>query len=255
MIDLHCHVLPGIDDGPDTMERSLALARRAAETGTTTIVATPHVSARYPNDAARIAGGVEQLERLLAQERAPIEIRRGAEVAAAHAPAIDAEELLRLQLGDGPYLLLEPPFAPIAAGFDTIALDLMRAGHRIVIAHPERCAAFHRDERSLRALLGAGALSSITAGSLSGRFGGEVRRFALRLAREELVHNVASDAHDELQRPPGMVAEIERAGLSHLREWLTELVPAAILAGEPMPRRPARSRAPRRRTLAGLFRR
>ena len=82
-------------------------------------------------------------------------------------------------------------------------------------------------------------LTSITAGSLVGRFGAPARRFALRLVDEGMVHNVASDAHDEIRRPPGVVMELEQAGLAPLAEWLTQSVPAAILDGGEIPRRPA----------------
>jgi protein-tyrosine phosphatase len=238
MIDLHCHLLPGIDDGPATIERSLELARAAARGGTRTIVATPHVSARYPNGAETINRLVDRLNGRLAQEGIGIEVRGGAEIALIRLADIETGELRRLTLGGGPWLLVEPPFAAAAYGLDAILFDLQRQGHRIVLAHPERCAAFHEDPRMLASLVQGGVLTSITAGALVGRFGGRVRRFALELAKDELIHNVASDAHDHTSRPPGMAAEIERAGLGPLTGWLTEEVPAAILAGEQIPARP-----------------
>jgi protein-tyrosine phosphatase len=91
----------------------------------------------------------------------------------------------------------------------------------------------------LRELVGEGILTSITAGSLVGRFGGEVRRFATALAREGLIHNVASDTHDTVNRPPGVAAELRAAGLEPLADWLIEQVPAAILSGAEIPPRPA----------------
>ena len=239
VIDLHCHVLPGIDDGPATIEDSIALARAAAAAGTRTIVATPHVSWRYPNNAETIERLTRELGERLRAEGVPVEIRPGAEIAMPRAGDVDRAELPRLALGGGPWLLLEPPFTPLAGGLDTIVLGLQSGGHRIVLAHPERCPAFHRDPWALRSLVRAGALTSITAGSLVGRFGREVRRFALNMVEEELVHNVASDAHDEVRRPPGIAAELEQAGLGPLAEWLTQSVPAAILDGGEIPRRPA----------------
>ncbi|HLL91334.1 MAG TPA: CpsB/CapC family capsule biosynthesis tyrosine phosphatase, partial [Solirubrobacteraceae bacterium] len=106
-------------------------------------------------------------------------------------------------------------------------------------AHPERCQAFHRDPRMLAALVRDGVLTSITAGSLVGRFGNRVRRFALQLVQDELVHNVSSDAHGHDRRRPGIAAELEQAGMGELCEWLTEAVPAAILSGGEIPPRPA----------------
>lgn len=229
------------------------LARAAARAGTHTIVATPHVSWRYRNGALQIEGIVRELNDRLNADRVALDIRPGAEVAATNIPEADPADLPHLSLGGGPWLLLEPPFTPVVTGLDDIVYSLMRRGHSIVIAHPERCAGLHRDPEMLASLVRAGALTSITAGSLTGRFGTHVRRFAMQLFGEGLAHNVASDAHDTMQRPPGMAAEIEQAGLSELREWLTELVPAAILTGDPIPARPA-LRPPRRRGLVARLR-
>jgi protein-tyrosine phosphatase len=270
VIDLHCHVLPGIDDGPATIEGSLALARLAAAGGTHVLVATPHVSWRYRNDAATIAERVGELnERLAAEEVLTadgrvLEVRPGAEIALTliaelqdrskidrsretrafgASPRFD-QQLENLSLGGGPWLLVEPPFTPVAPNLDAILLELLAnlravSGHRIVLAHPERCPAFQRDPPMLERLVRAGMLTSVTAGSLGGRFGGEARRLALALAREGLLHNVASDTHDTVNRTPEIAAEIERAGLAPLARWLTVEVPAAILDGGEIPPRPA----------------
>ena len=239
MIDLHCHVLSGIDDGPETIEGSVALARAAAAAGTRTLVATPHVNWRYANDAETIARMVDELNARLSAERVALEVRPGAELAMTRVLDTEPAQLLRLGLGGGPWLLVEPPFTAAARGLDTILLDLQGRGHRVLLAHPERCQAFHDDPRMLESLVRSGVLTSITAGSLVGHFGDEVRRFALELARGGMIHNVASDAHDHLRRPPGIAVKIEQAGLGPLAEWLTAAVPAAILAGTEIPTRPA----------------
>jgi protein-tyrosine phosphatase len=239
MIDLHSHVLPGIDDGPETIEGSLALARDAAAVGTRVLVATPHVSWSYPNDADTIAPLVEDLNARLVAEGVALEVRAGAEIAMTRLIDIPSGELSRLSLGGGPWLLVEPPFAPTVTGLDSLIFDLQRQGYRVLIAHPERCKAFHRDPGMLRELVSEGSLTSITAGSLIGSFGSEARRFALMMAREGLIHNVASDTHDTVRRPPGVAAELRQAGLEPLKDWLTEQVPAAILGGAAIPTRPA----------------
>jgi protein-tyrosine phosphatase len=239
MIDLHCHVLPGIDDGPATIEESVALARAAATAGTRTIVATPHVSWRYHNEPQTIARLVDELNARLSSERVDVEVRPGAELAMSRIPDTDGPQLAGLTLGGGGWLLVEPPFSPIVTGLDRIVLSLLADGHRVVLAHPERCPAFHRDPEALRALVTAGVLTSITAGSLVGRFGRDVRRFSLGLVEQGMVHNVASDAHDNARRPPGIAAELDRAGLRPLAQWLTQAVPGAILAGAEIPPRPA----------------
>ena len=149
-----------------------------------------------------------------------------------------AGELSRLTLGGGRWLLVEPPFTVVATGLDVIVADLQDQGYRVVLAHPERCPAFQQDRAMLERLIGGGALGSLTAGSLAGTFGEPVRRFSLELVTDGLIHNVASDAHDPIRRPPTIAAEIERAGFGPLTEWLTESVPAAILAGTAIPPRP-----------------
>lgn len=242
MIDLHCHVLPGIDDGPETIDESLELARAAAACGVRTLVATPHVSWRYQNDADAIGRLVDELGRQMAAERIELQVLAGAEIAVTRVPEIESSELARLSLGGGEWLLVEPPFTPVASGLEAMLQDLLRQGHRILLAHPERCPAFQRDPRMLGSLVGEGILASLTAGSLVGRFGGLTRRFALKLVQEEMVHNVASDAHDLSGRAPGISSELEQAGLAPLEEWLTQAVPAAILSGDEIPPRPSLQR-------------
>ncbi len=195
-------------------------------------MATPHVSSHYHNDADTIAGLVESLSARLADEGVALEVLAGAEIALTSVVEVEPAQLSRLGLGGGEWLLMEPPFAPVATGLESIISDLQRGGHRILLAHPERCPAFHRDPRMLESLTGSGILTSITAGSLVGRFGERVRRFALGMMDAGLAHNVASDAHDHLQRPPGTKAELEQAGFAALADWLTHEVPAAILSGE-----------------------
>jgi protein-tyrosine phosphatase len=238
VIDLHCHVLPGIDDGPRTIEESVALARAAYANGIRTIVATPHASARYPNRPTTICELVSEVNERLQADGIGIEIRTGAEIAMTHAPEIDPAELAQLTLGGGPWLLLEPPFSSIVTGLDRLVEEVQDGGYQVVLAHPERCPAFHRDMGLLETFVNNGALTSITAGSLVGRFGKEVKRFAFKLLDGELVHNVASDAHDPLRRPPGIGAELDRAGLGAMAEWLCQAVPAAILSGADIPERP-----------------
>lgn len=245
MIDLHCHVLAGIDDGPSTIESSVAIARAAAAAGIGTLVATPHVSWRYPNEPDTIARSVSELNEHLAAAEPTVDVRAGAEIAMTRVGEIEPAQLSRLGLGGSSWLLIEPPFTPVASGLDMIVADLQRRGHRIVLAHPERCPAFHRDPRLLGSLVHEGAIASITAGSLVGSFGETVRRFALQLAQDDLIHNVTSDAHDDSSRPPGMRLELERSGLGPLAEWLTQAVPAAVLTDQEIPPRPTVSVAPR----------
>ena len=244
MIDLHCHVLCGIDDGPETLDGSVALARAAHAVGIDTLVATPHVSPHWPNSAPVVAAGVSSLQARLAEEGVPVVVKAGGEIDVIQAADLDEDELRGLRLGGGEWLLVESPLRQAAADpFELIVRALHARGHRIVLAHPERSALIRRRPQLLSSLVEAGMLSSITAGSLAGRFGAEIRGFALELFEAGLVHNVTSDAHNALHRPPGLRDEIlcvveDLPGIEAQVDWLTRDVPTAVLAGGSIPARP-----------------
>jgi protein-tyrosine phosphatase len=244
LIDLHCHVLAGIDDGPQTIEGSLALARAAHAAGLNTLVATPHVSARYRNQPATIVRLVAELNERLQAEGVALNVLPGAEIAITYLPELAPGLLPQLGLGGGPWLLVEPPFTAVAPGLENLICSLCEQGHRVLLAHPERCPALQRDHAVVPALAAQGVLMSVTAGSLVGQFGSEVKRYALELAGAELIHNVTSDAHNTDRRPPGIAHAIEQAGLAPLIAWLTEEVPSAILAGTEIPPRPSDAGSP-----------
>ena len=254
MIDLHSHILPGLDDGPRTMAGSLDLARAAVDTGTTTILATPHINDYARIDPPLIAATLEELRAALAEADIPLEVLPGGEIAIWRLVDLDDETLRGLALGGGPYLLVESPFSPAVGDFEPMVLDLHARGFRVLLAHPERCPAFQREPARLEHLVEAGVLLQITAGSMAGAFGSTVRRFTTAMLREGVAHVVASDAHDHVQRPPGLkigfpAVERDLPGIVHHARWLTEVVPRAVLDGAPLPPRPPLPRP------AGLLRR
>jgi protein-tyrosine phosphatase len=241
VIDLHSHPLPGLDDGPATTEEALALLRGAAEAGTHTIVATPHLSANHPGTRADgVAAAVHALQ--AAADEAGIDVRlvAGAEVELLHAEMVGEESLRGLQLGEGPYMLVELPFgatAELAEGLIGMTSHLQPA----VLAHPERCRAFHDDPELLARLVDQGMLAQITAASIAGAYGSTAQRCAWDMLEQGLVHVVASDAHDAVRRPPLLREPLEAAGLAELLPVLCDTGPAAILAGgRPDPAPPAR---------------
>jgi protein-tyrosine phosphatase len=243
VIDLHTHVLPGLDDGPPTLDAAVELAHAVADSGVKTVVATPHVSFDYPRTQPEIAAAADQLRAALREAGIELEVVTGAEVELSYVFDRDDSELTALHLGGGPYLLVESPLSAAAGDFDPMLLTLQVRGHRVVLAHPERCPAFMRRPERLEKLVEAGMLCSITAGSMAGRFGRTVRRFTLDLLRRGLVHDVSSDTHDLVRRPPGLLEGFEAAerdlrGLADQLERLTAEAPAAILAGDlpPAPR-------------------
>ncbi len=260
MIDLHAHVLPGIDDGPRDLAAAIALAAAAAHGGAHTVVATPHVNERFRNSAEEIRAAVHELRAALRAEGVVLSIIPGAEIDIQTAIGLEDSELTGLRLGKGPYLFLESPLSPAAGDFEHMIRELAMRGHRIILGHPERCPAFQRDPARLTALVNEGVLSSITAGALTGRFGGGARRYSAKLLREGLVHNIASDMHNLSGRPPGVASASPAAeelvpGITQRFGWFTNAVPRAVLAGKPLPAPPevpAGRARPRRGMLARL---
>jgi len=238
VIDLHCHVLPGIDDGPADLTGSLEMARRHVAAGVGTVVATPHVSWDHPNGPELIARRTTELNAALEREGLPLTVLPGAEVALTRAVEMSAQELQALRLGGGPWLLLEAPMAVDAPGIEGMVGIVQSRGVRVLLAHPERCACFHGDPEMLGRLVAGGCTAQVTAGALQGFFGRTVLAAARRYVEQGLVHVVASDAHDHERRAPGLAAAVDDAGYGPLTAWLTDEAPRAILDGAPLPPRP-----------------
>jgi protein-tyrosine phosphatase len=251
VIDLHCHLLPGIDDGPPTLHDSLELARAAAAAGTRKIVATPHIDLHWGVDPSDVAEMVDRMREALADARIELEVETGGEIALTRLADLDPGQVRAVRLGGGPYMLLECPHRPTAGSeFSTFVARLLAQGESVLLAHPERSPTFQRHPENLAALVRDGAVTSVTASSLLGAFGSTVRTFSLRLLSEGLVHNLASDSHDAERRGPSLLAglhaaERELPGALRLADWLTVHVPRAILSGgelplhPPLPKRPS----------------
>jgi protein-tyrosine phosphatase len=241
VIDLHCHILPGLDDGPATPEAAVAMARAAVAAGTRAIATTCHVNHVFGLGPAELAGARAALAERLAAEGVELELLAGGEIAPERLPHLDDEALRALALGGGPYLLLECPLSPTGAALDMMVADLQRRGFGVLLAHPERSPGLMREPARLAALVERGALAQVTTGSLTGGFGEPVRRVAEEMVRRGLVHVLASDAHDAVHRPPDLRAA---GGLDERQAaWMTEAAPAAIVAGRPLPERPPLPRA------------
>jgi protein-tyrosine phosphatase len=244
VIDLHCHILPGLDDGPANVDFSVAMARAAVAAGIHVSVATPHVRSDYPTEPEAIAAGVSEVNDALTDEGVELRVLAGAEVSLGKAAKLDDATLAELCLGSGQYLLVECPYRSIDVDLEGILRDLQDRGFAPVLAHPERCPIFQRDPSRLTRLVNGGALCSITAASLTGGFGSTVRRFALDLLYDGVVHNVASDAHDHLHRPPDIATGFEAAeadvpGIRGQASWFTVTAPVAIVTGRAsLPPRP-----------------
>jgi protein-tyrosine phosphatase len=248
VIDLHTHLLHGLDDGPSSLDGSLDLARAALAGGTQVITATPHIDLHYGVSEDLIRARVYEIRSALADEGLPIKVALGGEIALDAAMERGPRDLAPFVLGDGRWLLLECPFTFAVPFLEKVVFDLRAHGYGVLLAHPERAPALQQDLERVRALVAAGAMTQITAGSLAGAFGSTVAGFAKALVREGLAHVVASDAHDHERRPPDMRPGLDACGLAQAeREWLVRDVPAAVLAGREIP--PAPAAPPERESL------
>jgi protein-tyrosine phosphatase len=245
VIDLHCHLLPALDDGSSTMDEALALADGMAAAGIERVVATPHVSPHYANDPVRIGQVTALVAGELARRGRPLRVEAGAEV--------DLQQLMHLReagddeavisglcLGGSSALLIECPFSRVVPHFETRVRQLMSRGYRVLLAHPERSPLFLREPALLARLTQDGALASLTGASFSGRFGSTAQRYAEWAVDEGLAHNVATDAHNMTGRGPVLREALVNAGYDWAADWLTHDVPEALLADAPLPARPQR---------------
>src|SRR3954452_12235064 len=176
MIDLHCHILPGLDDGPANMDFSLAMARKAVESNIQIVVATPHIRADYEGiTAERIGAATIELNERIEDDGLPLRVIAGAEVAIPKLEELSDDELTLLSLGSGGYVLLESPYGGTPVDVEAAVDDIERRGHSTILAHPERCPLFHADIERLVGLVDRGVLCSITSASLAGAFGDRAR--------------------------------------------------------------------------------
>ncbi len=260
MIDLHTHLLPGLDDGPATLDEAVAMARAAVAAGVTEAVATPHVSPRYGNDPSTIGPALEAVRGALAQADVPLRVHSGAEIAFDRVLELSPEQLGALRLGDGRFVLVESPLGSAPSDPALIVQRVHDAGHRVLLAHPERSRLFQADPGQLDRLVADGVLISVTAGAFVGEFGKTAQRFATSLLGRGLVHNLVSDMHDLWKRPPGIPAPPCPAGDPPDRhrarvDWLTDAVPGSILSGERIPPGPAPPPQRRSGEQGGMLRR
>lgn len=249
LLDLHSHVLPGLDDGAPDMDQALAMCRLALDDGVRLMAATPHwYPARDPLPISEISLAVRALRGELAAQNLPLELVAGAEVALdPELPRLAREGLLPT-LNHGPYLLLECPPHTSPRLLPDLVYGLRLAGLRPILAHAERTWASVRNWDWLIGLMEQGCLVQVTAASLTGKLGSDAKKTAEALLGLGLVNLLASDAHSASWRPPGLsqaAAVAERLAGAGAAEVLTRLTPQAVLAGDEPP--PAPRSAPRRR--------
>lgn len=199
-IDLHCHILPGLDDGPASVAETMQMLDTAAADGISHIFATPHVMAgTYDNDTVKINEGLDSLR---GQVPNGTRVFSGADVRITpDLPALVASGLVPT-LGNSGYLLIELPSYSMPLNLEQLVFNLLQKKIISIITHPERHPHFARNRSALKSLRSDGALCQITAMSITGGFGREVREIALDMIDEGLIDFVATDAHNARRRPP-----------------------------------------------------
>lgn len=239
MIDLHCHLLPGIDDGPDTLKESLALCRIAVNDGITHAVVTPHIHpGRWENTRQNIEQQRNNLQQALNQQGTPLQLGFAAEV------RLTDQILQQVENNEIPFygkvdgyqiMLLEFPHSHIIPGSDKLVAWLMKHNIRPLIAHPERNKQIMKDPIQLRPFIEAGCWLQLTAGSVTANFGERAQQIAHQLLKDDVVAVLASDGHNAKARQPGLKqafdAITEQYGAERARR-LTLHTPAVIAAGQ-----------------------
>jgi protein-tyrosine phosphatase len=232
MIDLHCHILPGVDDGALDVDDSVGLARQAVNDGIERVCATPHIRHDHDVRIEEVAERVEALNGRLREEGLPVSVLTGGEVAETAVERLGEEELARVALGEGRWILLEPAPGPLSDSLPARVAHLAERGHRALIAHPERHLSADMYER-IAALVAAGALVQATADFfLRERTAAGMRA----LAEAGLVHVLSSDAHSSHGGRPLHLAAAFRVleGIETVAPhvgWMRDTAPRAIVEG------------------------
>ena len=229
MIDIHCHFLPNVDDGPTSWEESLEMATLASEDGIRIAVTTPHwiQRTRWEPSPDEIKRKVGELNKKLEENEIPLTIIPGMEVGISE----NLPELVSsggiLTLGESQYLLIEVPYVSLPYGIEEIIFNLKVIGIYPILAHPERNQELQKNPKRILELVNAGAFVQVTAGSFCGHFGEEAKQCVMQLAKFGVLHAVASDAHSAKKRVPnlsdGLKVVEECIGREEVQKVLTNM--------------------------------
>jgi len=239
-VDIHCHCLPGIDDGPATMSEAIELCRALVSDGIGTVAATPHQLGRFDslNDANQIREAVRLVNEKLYDNDIDLCVLPGADVRVDERTCglLRADKIMTVGDG-GRYLMLELP-AEVLIDIEPLLIELGRVNIRAIISHPERCRVIARGPHILEKWLEHSASLQITAGSLLGEFGPAAQQAAWSFLQRGWAQIVATDAHDICRRRPRMTAAFECIANESGRQVARNLCienPMRILQGAPLP--------------------
>ena len=213
MIDIHSHILWGIDDGAATLDDSIAIAKEAAKNGTKSIIATPHfIEGSYMAPVPIIKEKVARLNREIVERGLDLKIFTGQEIYLSADTGQKLEEGRLLTLAQSRYALVEFPMMAIPDYAERALYDLMRRGYLPIIAHPERISSVGQDLTRLISLIDRGCLLQINSTSIEGGFGKKIQEIAHALADSKMIHFIASDSHDTNSRGPALTGAFDKLG-------------------------------------------
>ncbi|MGG1598641.1 MULTISPECIES: tyrosine-protein phosphatase [Paenibacillus] len=222
MIDIHTHILPGIDDGAQDEQEAILMARAAVQEGIKAVIATPHhANGRYDNPGHEIQKRTQALNLALSEHRIALEVLPGQEVRIHQGLLEDLEQGKIITLSGSKYLLLELPSGMVPSYTEEMIHELIVLGITPIIAHPERNAELASSPSVLMRLLERGALTQLTSHAVDGRFGRKLQKLCLEWCRQGMVHMISSDAHNINDRPFGL-KNAYAAISAHLNETLAE---------------------------------
>lgn len=237
-VDIHCHALPGVDDGADSFAMGLDMLRRAADEGVDDVVLTPHFrSDDGPERSQVLQQRFAEFAAAVADEGVEVTVHLGAELGFRFGLARLAQSTSVARLAGGPYVLVDLPPGPLSPGLEQAFFEIRTAGFRPVLAHPERHGDLAADPGRIEQLRAQDLLLQIDAGSLRGRFGRRAQAAAIRLAESGQADFVGSDGHDLEQRPLALRSAYEQVLELAGRDEAQRLFlhnPRQVLAGEPV---------------------
>jgi protein-tyrosine phosphatase len=242
MIDIHHHLLWGMDDGASNLETSVAMAKAAASDGISHIVCSPHANGLYVYEPRVIADKIAELQRLLDRDAIAVKLGRGCDFHMSYENVQEAKlDPAKFSINGSGYLLVEIPDYGISPGLTEIFYQLQLAGLIPILTHPERNPTLQADRPRMMDWLRGGVLVQVTAGSVVGRMGRHAERMAHDLLSNRWVNFLATDAHNTTSRPPKMreafdvVAKKYGPDYAHL---LCVSNPLAAFTGKPLPPQP-----------------
>jgi protein-tyrosine phosphatase len=237
MIDIHHHLLWGVDDGARDLAMSVAMAKASATDGVTHIVCTPHANGQFTYDRAANRDKVAELQATLDAERVPIRIGLGCDFHLSYDNIMDAKtDPARFSVNGLGYLMVEIPDYGIPAGLTETFYELQLAGLTPILTHPERNPTLQADHTRLGEWMRGGVLVQVTGDSVTGRMGRKAEKLAHELLKKRWVHFLATDAHNLESRPPRLSEARRVVETKYSRAYadaLTVANPLAVFEGKP----------------------